>query len=68
MRDNKNITKLVEDYSAWIKLNIPKSYAENNDRDLSADAILWDSCELKLNHDQKKWLREFITKWEKAYL
>jgi len=68
-RENKEIEKLTNEYTDWLVENIDKEYVEN--QDCSADAILYESLEggqLTLTSDQKTWLRNFITRWEKAYL
>tara|TARA_R110000796_G_scaffold208479_1_gene324762 strand:+ start:875 stop:1078 length:204 start_codon:yes stop_codon:yes gene_type:complete len=64
--DISRIDLLAEEYKIWLYANIDKEYIE--EQCCSADSILWDSIDLKLNEDQKLWLRKFITRWDKAYL
>jgi hypothetical protein len=60
------ITKLKNEYTDWLVENIDKEYIET--QCCSADSLLWDSVALKLNKNQKLWLRKFINRWDKAYL
>jgi hypothetical protein len=64
--DTSKVDLLVEEYKTWLYANIDKEYIE--EQCCSADSILWDSVDLKLNDLQKTWLRNFIFKWDKAYL
>tara|TARA_R110001606_G_C15144636_1_gene624979 strand:+ start:385 stop:588 length:204 start_codon:yes stop_codon:yes gene_type:complete len=64
--DTSKIDLLVEEYKTWLYANISKEYIE--EQCCSADSILWDSVDLKLDNDQKLWLKRFITRWDKAYL
>ena len=69
MKNNQEKSKvelLAKEYTDWLVENIDKEYIET--QCCSADSILWDSVDLKLNEDQKLWLRKFITRWDKAYL
>lgn len=65
-QDKSKVELLANEYTDWLVENIDKEYIET--QCCSADSILWDSVDLKLNEDQKLWLRKFITRWEKAYL
>jgi hypothetical protein len=60
------IDLLANEYTDWLVENIDKKYIE--EQCCSADSILWDSVDLKLDNDQKLWLRKFITRWDTAYL
>ena len=62
-----DIEKLQNEYTDWLVENLPREYVEN--QDCSADVILFESLEggqLTLNDDQKKWLKDFIKRWEKV--
>jgi hypothetical protein len=65
-QEKSKVELLANEYTDWLVENIDKEYIEN--QCCSADSILWDSVELKLNEDQKLWLKRFITRWDKAYL
>ena len=65
-QEKSKVELLANEYTDWLVENIDKEYIEN--QCCSADSILWDSVDLKLNEDQKLWLRKFITRWDKAYL
>jgi len=65
-QDKTKVELLANEYTDWLVENIDKEYIET--QCCSADSILWDSVDLKLNEDQKLWLRKFITRWDKAYL
>ena len=69
MKNEIEIEKLTNEYTAWLDENINREYVENCD--CSADAILYESLEggqLTLTSEQKTWLGNFINRWEKAYL
>ncbi len=65
-QDKSKVELLANEYTDWLVENIDKEYIETHC--CSADSILWDSVDLKLNEDQKFWLRKFLTRWDKAYL
>jgi len=65
-QEKSKVELLANEYTDWLVENIDKEYIET--QCCSADSILWDSVDLKLNEDQKLWLRKFITRWDKAYL
>lgn len=65
-QDKSKVELLANEYTDWLVENIDKEYIET--QCCSADSILWDSVALKLNEEQKLWLRKFITRWDKAYL
>ena len=65
-QEKSKVELLANEYTDWLVENIDKEYIEN--QCCSADSLLWDSVDLKLNEDQKLWLRKFITRWDKAYL
>jgi len=65
-QEKSKVELLANEYTDWLVENIDKKYIET--QCCSADSILWDSVDLKLNEDQKSWLRKFITRWDKAYL
>ena len=65
-QEKSKVELLANEYTDWLVENIDKEYIES--QCCSADSILWDSVDLKLNEDQKLWLRKFITRWDKAYL
>ena len=65
-QEKSKVELLANEYTDWLVENIDKEYIET--QCCSADSILWDSVALKLNKEQKTWLRKFITRWEKAYL
>lgn len=65
-QEKSKVELLANEYTDWLVENIDKEYIEN--QCCSADSILWDSVDLKLNEDQKLWLRKFLTRWDKAYL
>ena len=65
-QDKSKAELLANEYTDWLVENLDREYIET--QCCSADSILWDSVDLKLNEDQKLWLRKFITRWEKAYL
>jgi len=65
-QEKSKVELLANEYTDWLVENIDKEYIET--QCCSADSILWDSVDLKLNEDQKLWLRKFLTRWDKAYL
>jgi hypothetical protein len=65
-QEKSKVELLANEYTDWLVENIDKEYIET--QCCSADSILWDSVDLKLNEDQKLWLRKFITRWDTAYL
>jgi len=65
-QDKSKVELLANEYIDWLVENIDKEYIET--QCCSADSLLWDSVALKLNEDQKLWLKRFITRWDKAYL
>lgn len=65
-QEKSKVELLANEYTDWLEENIDKEYIET--QCCSADSILWDSVDLKLNEDQKSWLKRFITRWDKAYL
>ena len=65
-QDKSKVELLANEYTDWLVENIDKEYIET--QCCSADSILWDSVALKLNEEQKLWLRKFITRWDKAYI
>jgi hypothetical protein len=65
-QEKSKVELLANEYTDWLVENIDKEYIET--QCCSADSILWDSVALKLNEEQKLWLRKFITRWDKAYL
>jgi len=61
-----DIKKLQNEYTDWLVENLPREYVEN--QDCSAEAILFESLEggqITLNDDQKEWLNDFCTRWNK---
>jgi len=65
-QEKSKVELLANEYTDWLVENIDKEYIET--QCCSADSILWDSVDLKLNDLQKTWLKRFITRWDKAYL
>ena len=65
-QDKSKVELLANEYIDWLVENIDKEYIET--QCCSADSLLRDSVALKLNEDQKLWLKRFITRWDKAYL
>jgi len=65
-QEKSKVELLANEYTDWLVENIDRQYIET--QCCSADSLLWDSVALKLNEDQKLWLRKFITRWDKAYL
>lgn len=65
-QEKSKVEVLANEYTDWLVENIDKEYIET--QCCSADSLLWDSIDLKLNENQKLWLRNFITRWDKAYL
>jgi len=65
-QEKSKVELLANEYTDWLVENIDKEYIET--QCCSADSILWDSVDLKLNEDQKLWLRKFLTRWDKAYM
>lgn len=60
-----NLQELQNEYTDWLVENLPREYVEN--QDCSAEAILFESLEggqLTLNDEQKKWLKDFIKRWD----
>lgn len=65
-KEPNEITKLSNEYTDWLVENLPREYVENED--CSAESILWDSNKLKLSKEQIQYLRNFCSRWDKAYL
>ena len=65
-KEKSKVELLANEYTDWLFENIDKEYIET--QCCSADSLLWDSVDLKLNEEQKLWLKRFITRWDKAYL
>lgn len=65
-QDKSKVELLANEYTDWLVENLDKEYIET--QCCYADSILRDSVALKLNEDQKLWLKRFITRWDKAYL
>lgn len=57
--------KLIKEYDAWLKANIPQKWIDNEC--CCADSILYESFDgcLDLNKEQQDWLIDFIKRWEK---
>jgi len=49
------VNELIDQYQKWCN--------EEGLPAMSADELLWEDC---VNAEQKKWLTDFIVKWEKA--
>ena len=60
-----SLQELQNEYTDWLVENLPRKYVEN--QDCSAESILFESLEggqLTLNHEQKRWLNDFIKRWD----